>query len=84
MNLSDTAIVYFNPHTLKHKQLADISAEQIKQAFAREDLEVFTDSELLVQRLLKESWINKNLLLMSSGNFGGVDYNELVDKIILK
>jgi len=84
MDLSDTAIVYFNPHTLKHKQLADISEEQVKQAFAREDLEVFTDSELLVQRLLKESWVNKNLLLMSSGNFGGVDYNELVDKNILK
>ncbi len=82
MDLADTAIVYFNPHTLKHKKLAEISEEQVKQAFNRKDLEVFTDSKLLVDRLLNDHWESQNLLLMSSGNFGGIDYLELVNQIL--
>lgn len=82
MDKADTAIVYFNLHTLKHKKLKEISAEQVKQAFANENLEVITDSKILIERILKENWENKNLLLMSSGNFGGINYQELVKELL--
>lgn len=82
MDLADIAIVYYSPHTIKHKRLKEISVEQVKQAFDREDLEVFTDANLLVNRLLNDDWKNKNLLLMSSGNFGGTDYLELVKQVL--
>lgn len=78
MDKADVAIVYFNPHTIAHKRLEPISEKQVKEAFAREDLEVFTDSKKLLQRLHSEKWEKQNLLLMSSGNFDGVDYMELV------
>lgn len=84
MDLADTAIVYFNPHTLKHKKLKEITVEQVKQAFNRADLEVFTDAKLLINRLMSDDWKFKNLLLMSSGNFGGTNYEELVNKILGK
>ncbi|NPD45328.1 MULTISPECIES: UDP-N-acetylmuramate--L-alanine ligase [unclassified Lentimicrobium] len=82
MDKADVAIVYFNPHTIAHKRLESISEEQVKQAFAREDLVVFTDSKKLLERLYSENWENQNLLLMSSGNFDGVDYAELVGHLL--
>ena len=83
MDKADTAIVYYNLHTIKHKKLKEISVEQVKKAFSRNDLEVFTDSDALIERLYTEKWKDKNLLLMSSGNFDGMDYKELVEKILL-
>lgn len=82
MDQADVAIVYFNPQTIAHKRLDPITEEQVKQAFAREDLMVFTDSKKLLERLHSESWENQNLLLMSSGNFDGVDYQELVTRLL--
>ena len=82
MDRADTAIVYYNLHTIKHKKLKEITVEQVKNAFNRDDLEVFTDSKALIERLYAESWSNKNLLLMSSGNFDGMDYKELVNRVL--
>ncbi|MFY8184886.1 MAG: UDP-N-acetylmuramate--L-alanine ligase, partial [Bacteroidia bacterium] len=48
MNEADEAIVYFNPHTIAHKKLKPITEEQVKIAFARNDLKIFTDSNELV------------------------------------
>lgn len=82
MDRADVAIVYFNPHTIEHKRLEPISVDQVKQAFAREDIEVYTDSSQLLNRLYEEKWDSKNLLLMSSGNFDGVVYKDLVKNIL--
>ena len=59
-----------------------ISPEMIKQEFGREDLYVFTDSNLMVAKLKNEDWTKKNLLLMSSGNFHGVDFQDLSNQLI--
>lgn len=82
MDKADRAIVYFNPHTIEHKRLEPISESQVKQAFGREDLEVFTESSKLVELLKKQDWNDKTLLLMSSGNFDGVDYQNLVKEML--
>ena len=82
MNEADTAIVYFNPHTLAHKKLAPISEQEVKEAFAREDLCVFTDSRKIEAFLESMEWKNRNLLMMSSGNFDGIDFRQLADRLI--
>ena len=82
MNVADVAIVYYNPHTLEHKKLEPISVDQVKSAFNREDLIVYTNSEILLQDLLNINWKNKNLLMMSSGNFDGIDFNKLAEDIL--
>jgi UDP-N-acetylmuramate: L-alanyl-gamma-D-glutamyl-meso-diaminopimelate ligase len=82
MNAADTAIVYFNPHTIAHKKLPPITTEIVRQAFDNEDVRVFTDSRVLLNELLAMNWYNKTLLLMSSGNFDGIDFTELAKKII--
>ena len=81
MKSADKAFVYFNPETIKHKRLEEISKEQVKNAFASENVEVFIDSNKLVEKLLSINYNKKNLLLMSSGNFDGINFKEFVKKI---
>lgn len=81
MDAADIAIVYFNPHTIEHKKLPPITIKQVKEAFNREDLEVFTESEKLINKLLSMDFTDKNLLLMSSGNFDGVDIKSFGNEI---
>jgi UDP-N-acetylmuramate: L-alanyl-gamma-D-glutamyl-meso-diaminopimelate ligase len=82
MELADEAIVYFNPHTIEHKKLKPITKEQVQQAFDRKNIEVVTDSREVINTILKIDFKHKNLLLMSSGNFDGMDFKELSTKII--
>ncbi len=84
MDSADFPIVYFNPKTLVHKKLPAISVEEVKQAFANEKLFVFTETEKLESFLLEQNWANMNLLLMSSGNFGGLEYKSLAEKILVE
>ena len=81
MDLADEAIVYFNPHTIAHKKLKEITVEQVKKAFKREDLKVFTKSNDLTDYLKSFNWKNKVLLMMSSGNFDGIDFNGLAEEL---
>ncbi|MEZ4800575.1 MAG: Mur ligase family protein [Flavobacteriales bacterium] len=82
MAAADKAFVYFNPHTIEHKKLPPISVEQVENAFGSENVEVFTDSKSLVERLEQTEWNHKNLLMMTSGNFDGVDFVELAEKLL--
>jgi UDP-N-acetylmuramate: L-alanyl-gamma-D-glutamyl-meso-diaminopimelate ligase len=82
MDEADEAIVYYNPKTIAHKKLDPISIEEVKAAFNRSDLNIYTDSKQLQADLLSKNWDNSVLLLMTSGNFDGVNLNEFGDKII--
>ncbi len=81
MNTADEAIVYYNPHTIAHKKLKPISEEQVLKAFARNDLRVFTDSKAVTDYLKSKTWKNSVLLMMSSGNFDGVDFKILAGSL---
>ena len=77
MDLADEAIVYFNPHTIAHKKLKEITIEQVHASFNRKDLKVLTKSEEVLSYLKSNKWNNSVLLMMSSGNFDGVDFAKL-------
>ena len=78
MDEPDTAIVYFNPEAIAHKKLEPISKEQVHTAFGRENLLVFTNSIELEEYLKSLNWNNKNLVMMSSGTFDGIEFGELI------
>jgi UDP-N-acetylmuramate: L-alanyl-gamma-D-glutamyl-meso-diaminopimelate ligase len=84
MQLADRAIVYFNPITIEHKRLEPITIEYVKDAFGQDNLEVFTDSDRLFEVLKQIDWHNKNLLLMSSGNFSGKDLPAFAQELTAK
>jgi UDP-N-acetylmuramate: L-alanyl-gamma-D-glutamyl-meso-diaminopimelate ligase len=81
MNTADEAIVYYNPHTIEHKKLKPITKDQVLQSFDRSDLKVFTQSSEVTNYLKSKEWNNKVLLMMSSGNFDGVDFNTLASEL---
>jgi UDP-N-acetylmuramate: L-alanyl-gamma-D-glutamyl-meso-diaminopimelate ligase len=76
-----TPIVYFNPEKVQAKKLEPLSEPEIKSAFANASIRVFDNTASLETFLLSQTWKNKNLLLMSSGNFGGMDVKQLSEKI---
>jgi UDP-N-acetylmuramate: L-alanyl-gamma-D-glutamyl-meso-diaminopimelate ligase len=82
MLLADRAVVYFNPHTSAHKKLEPITSEMVKYGFGQQNLEVYTDSDLLFNMLKQLNWKDKNLLLMSSGTFSGKDLTSLARDLI--
>ena len=81
MDAADKAFVFFNPKTIEHKQLDPISREEVKNAFGNDQLEVFTDTDLLFQKIRGMNWKEKSLLIMSSGNFSGQDLKEFAIEI---
>ena len=82
MDAADTAVVYFNPHTIALKKLPEITGEMVMDAFGREDMLVFNDSEEMLTELLKQDWNQSNLLLMSSGNVDGLDVKEISARVL--
>ncbi len=79
LNVADSAVVYYSPHAVMIKQLQEIKQEQIETAFGREDLIVFTDPADFKTFLYTQNYQNSCLLLMSSGNYGGLDFDEIKD-----
>lgn len=78
----DEAIVYFSLEALKHKNLPEITEKQVFDAFDRNDLKIFTDSNKLKEHLKSINWTNNNLLIMTSGNFSGINIDELGKSLI--
>lgn len=82
MEEADTALIFFDPHAVSHKKLPPITAEMIRDAFQKEGLLIFHDSASLQQELLSINPHNSVFLLMSSGNFGGIQVDEFGGKIV--
>ena len=82
MSAADTAYVYFNKETIRHKRLDDFSKNDVYNAFGSSNVKVFTSSKDLEKELYSKKWLNSNLLMMSSGNFDGLDFKKLGVKII--
>ena len=79
MDAADEALVYFNPHAIALKKLPPLTEEMVNEAFQRPDLKVFSDSAALFRHLKAHDWNGKNLLMMSSGNFDGMDVKKIFE-----
>jgi UDP-N-acetylmuramate: L-alanyl-gamma-D-glutamyl-meso-diaminopimelate ligase len=82
LNDADKAVVFYSPNAVKIKKLDAVSSTQILKAFQREDLVVFTDPAAFQDYLFEQDFTETSLLLMSSGNYGGLDFEKV--KEILK
>ncbi|SMD17432.1 UDP-N-acetylmuramate--L-alanine ligase [Pedobacter nyackensis] len=81
MKDADTAIVYIDEKTFQHKKLEPFTKIDVQTAFKSDELQFFDNSEMLRDCLLKVNFYRTNLLLMSSGNFGGVDLVNLAREL---
>ena len=81
MKQADEAVVYFIPEVVHHKKLEPITIEQVKEAFGG-NVHVFNKTEDVLTFINSKKWNNKVLLMMSSGTFDGIDYDQLGEKLI--
>ena len=77
LDSADRAVVFYSPHALEIKKLEKVSQGQIKSAFEREDLIIFTDPADFKDFIFNQQLEDTALLLMSSGNYGGLDFDEV-------
>lgn len=77
LNAADVAVVFYSPQAVEIKKLDNVSEQQIAEAFKRDDLIIYTNPEDFKAYLFSQDYNNKSLLLMSSGNYGGLDFNEV-------
>ncbi|MBO6879777.1 Mur ligase family protein [Winogradskyella sp.] len=77
LDAADVAVVFYSPHAVEIKNLEEVTEKQIANAFERDDLIIYTNPEEFKDFLFSQNFDNKSLLLMSSGNYGGLDFEEV-------
>jgi UDP-N-acetylmuramate: L-alanyl-gamma-D-glutamyl-meso-diaminopimelate ligase len=77
LEAADVAAVFYLPESVRIKKLEEVTPEQISEAFERDDLQIFTDSEDFKNFVFGQEYDNSVLLLMSSGNYGGLNLEEV-------
>ncbi len=82
LDAADVAVVFYSPHAVEIKKLKEVTHEQIANAFERDDLIIYTNPDDFKHFLFSQNFDNKALLLMSSGNYGGLNFEEV--KALLK
>ncbi|MDP2723362.1 MAG: Mur ligase family protein [Bacteroidales bacterium] len=78
---ADLACVYFNLHALALKKLPMLNKQEVKEAFGRDDMVVFNQSEDVINWIRQVKDENKVILMMSSGNFDGINHLELAKSL---
>ncbi|MGB0879939.1 MAG: UDP-N-acetylmuramate--L-alanine ligase [Polaribacter sp.] len=81
LDKADKTVVFYSPDAVKIKQLEEVTKQQIANAFQRNDLIIYTNPQEFKEFLFNQNLENTALLLMSSGNYGGLDFEE-VKKLI--
>ena len=76
MESADHALVYYSPEVVAHKKLEPLSILNVEEAFGGNVVVKNTTDDVLsfIRTLKKEDTV---LLMMSSGNFDGIDYDAL-------
>ena len=78
---ADIAVLFHDPKAIKNKGLSAIDDKRIKKAFNDNKLIVFSNSGQLSDFLLSQSYVNANLLIMSSGNYASLDLDFITSQI---
>jgi UDP-N-acetylmuramate: L-alanyl-gamma-D-glutamyl-meso-diaminopimelate ligase len=81
MEAADAAAVFFSEHALELKRLPQLPKEKVADGFGKDGLKVFNKKEELEDWLVSQSYDDANLLLMSSGNYDGIDVTTFAHQI---
>ena len=81
MAKADVALVYYNPEVVRHKKLEAITNEQVLEGFGGNVVVTNKTSEVL-DFIYNQDISNSVLLMMSSGTFDGINYEELGNELI--
>jgi UDP-N-acetylmuramate: L-alanyl-gamma-D-glutamyl-meso-diaminopimelate ligase len=79
---ADRSFVFFDPAVLEHKKLPMLDPQFILDCFAQPDLCIVTEKNALKVFLLDCRKMEGIVLLMSSGNFSGIDLRAIAGEIV--
>lgn len=77
MDKADVSMVYYNKHAIELKRLPDLNKQDVYEAFDKQGLKVYTDVKDMLTDLHKIEMKDVCILMMSSGNFDGIDLNNI-------
>lgn len=77
LDKADEALVFYSEDALKIKRMEPISKELIINSFEKNNLQVFTDPVILENYLKEIDKNNSIFLMMSSGNYGGINLDSI-------
>jgi len=80
MDQADEALVYFSPEVVQHKKLEELSIAQVQEAFGGA-VTIKNKTNEVLEFIRNRNLNNSVLLMMSSGNFDGIDYDSLGDEL---
>jgi UDP-N-acetylmuramate: L-alanyl-gamma-D-glutamyl-meso-diaminopimelate ligase len=81
MNPADETAVFYSQHALELKRMPDLPVEVVQKGFATEGLHVFNQKEALYDWLNNRNFSDAVVLLMSSGNYDGMDVEAFARRI---
>ncbi len=73
MDKADAAVVFYANHALELKRMPPLPKEKVYGGFNKEGLLVINDKQDLFNWLTQQNFAHTNVLLMSSGNYDGLD-----------
>jgi UDP-N-acetylmuramate: L-alanyl-gamma-D-glutamyl-meso-diaminopimelate ligase len=77
MDKADVPVVFYSEHALEIKRMPPLEPEVVAQGFGRADLQIFTKRDHLLAFLDAQNYQDANLLMMSSGDYDGLDVTSL-------
>lgn len=81
-DMADEGCVFFNPHAVNLKRLPELQIEDIRKGFGNKKLSIFDNSQKMTGWLSRQKHSGTVFLMMSSGNFDGINWNELSTKLV--
>ncbi len=81
LDKADVAVVFYSKHALELKRMPDLPKEKVIAGFNKAGLAVLNDKETLWQFMQEQNYSNANLVLMSSGNYDGLDMISFAESI---
>ena len=84
LDAADLALVFYSPDAVAIKKLDEVTESQIAKAFQREDLKIFTNPKAFETFLFEQDFDNSAVLMMSSGNYGGLDIEQAFQVYLLR
>jgi UDP-N-acetylmuramate: L-alanyl-gamma-D-glutamyl-meso-diaminopimelate ligase len=81
MDEADEAIVYYSDHVVEHKKLPALVKTEVENNFGGK-VKVLKKTEDVLAYIGSQNWNNSILLMMSSGNFDGIDFDKLGNEIV--
>lgn len=76
MQMADEAYVFFDEHTLQMKGLPPVSEDDVKRHFGGSNVQVISNKTVLHELITNYDYHLCLVLFMTSGNFGGFDFQK--------